>query len=118
MVSCESATTSNEPQVSVSEFAEIKNTHPNAIIIDVRTPGEYEQGTMENAQNINVKSNSFKEEVKDLDKEATVMVFCKGGVRSAKAKSILKEMGFENVVDLEGGFDAWKSGGGKVVHQE
>ncbi|OHX68477.1 hypothetical protein NH26_07030 [Flammeovirga pacifica] len=113
--SCSSTSAQNEPQVSVSEFAQIRTDKPNAIVIDVRTPGEYSGGTMEGAQNCNVKSDTFRDQVKDIDKDATVMVFCKGGVRSAKAKKILQEMGFTNVVDLEGGFDSWKNGGGKVV---
>ncbi|NLR90787.1 MULTISPECIES: rhodanese-like domain-containing protein [Flammeovirga] len=113
--SCSSTNSQTEPQVSVSEFVEARKAHPEAIIIDVRTPGEYKQGTMEGAINVDIKSSSFKDQVKNLDQETTVMVFCKGGVRSAKAKKELKAMGFSDVIDLEGGFTAWKSAGGEVV---
>ncbi|NME67480.1 rhodanese-like domain-containing protein [Flammeovirga aprica] len=105
----------NEPQVAVSDFVEIRQENPNAIVLDVRTPGEFNGGTMEGAVNINVMDDSFTEEVEKLDKDATVMVFCKSGGRSAKAKQKLVDLGFTKVVDLEGGITDWKKAGGKVI---
>ena len=85
------------------------------VLIDVRTPGEFERGHIENSVNINIADRSFKEEVGKLDRSEPVYVYCKVGGRSAKAASILREMGFEEVYDLEGGIRNWKKSGMKVV---
>jgi len=85
------------------------------LLIDVRTPREFEQGHLENSININIADRSFKEEVTKLDKSQPVYVYCKVGGRSAKAASILKEMGFEEVYDLQGGIRNWERSGMKVV---
>jgi len=85
------------------------------VLIDVRTPREFEQGHLENSVNINIADSSFKEEVGKLDRSEPVYVYCKVGGRSAKAASILREMGFEEVYDLEGGIRNWEKSGMKVV---
>ena len=85
------------------------------VLIDVRTPGEFERGHIENSVNINIADRSFKEEVGKLDRSEPVYVYCKVGGRSAKAASILREMGFEEVYDLEGGIRNWEKSGMKVV---
>ncbi|KXX72323.1 rhodanese-like domain-containing protein [Flammeovirga sp. SJP92] len=105
----------NEPQVSVSDFVKVRQENPSSVLLDVRTPDEFNAGTMEDAININVMGDSFLEEVKNLDKETTVMVFCKSGGRSARAKQKLLDLGFTKVVDLEGGITDWKKAGGKVI---
>jgi hydroxyacylglutathione hydrolase len=46
-----------------------------------------------------------------LDPERTVAVHCKGGYRSAIAASLLRRAGFRQVVNVSGGFDAWKAAG-------
>lgn len=94
---------------------ELSNIQGDIVLIDVRTPGEYEQGHLENALNINIADESFKEEVGKLDKSEPVYVYCKVGGRSAKAASMLEEMGFEQVYDLEGGIRNWENSGMKVV---
>lgn len=78
----------------------------DAILIDVRTPEEYAEGHLENAKNINWYDADFAEQFKSMDKGKTVYVYCKVGGRSAKAQEKLKSLGFENVVNLEGGYDA------------
>src|SRR5690606_30381116 len=81
----------------------------DAILIDVRTPGEYAEGHMENARNIDWYDADFVEQFESVDKEKTVYLYCRSGRRSAEAKKKLKSLGFENVVNLEGGYDAVKA---------
>jgi rhodanese-related sulfurtransferase len=52
--------------------------------------------------------DDFKENLKSLNKEKPVYVYCHSGGRSSKAASIMKEMGFEKVYNLENGFSSWK----------
>ncbi|MFD2909272.1 rhodanese-like domain-containing protein [Flavobacterium ardleyense] len=82
---------------------------PNVQLIDVRTPAEYAEGHIENSKNINITGEDFDQQVASLDKSKPVMLYCKSGMRSAKASLRLKELGFENITDLEGGFGSWKS---------
>ena len=93
---------------SVDAF-EQKVNEPEVQLIDVRTAAEYTDGYIANATNIDVLQSDFKDKVSSLDKEKPVMVYCKMGGRSAKAAGILKEMGFHEVTDLEGGITAWKA---------
>lgn len=77
------------------------------LLIDIRTPAEFEEGTIEGARNIDFLGDTFKTEISELDKTEPVYIFCKSGGRSAKAHKLLKEEGFENVYELDGGFTAW-----------
>lgn len=76
-------------------------------IVDVRTPEEFEEGHITNAVNMNVTGDDFEKQIESLDKEKPVMVYCKSGGRSARAASILKDKGFKNVYDLDGGIIGW-----------
>ena len=76
-------------------------------LIDVRTPKEYKSGHIENAVNIHLYDQDFKERINKLDKNKTVYVYCKAGGRSAEAVESLKINGFQHIVELDGGTDAW-----------
>ncbi|TDE11713.1 thioredoxin domain-containing protein [Dyadobacter psychrotolerans] len=80
-------------------------------LIDVRTPGEYKDGHLKNAQNIDYKNQAFKDKIKTLDKNKPVFVYCLGGVRSAAAANILHENGFSEIYDMTGGYLKWTSAG-------
>ena len=83
-------------------------------LVDVRTPEEFAEGHIPNAINININGNDFESETSKLDKEKPVMVYCKMGGRSAKAASNLKEQGFKDISDLDGGITSWKEAG-KII---
>lgn len=78
------------------------------ILVDVRTAEEFEAGHLENAKNIDWYNPEFADQFKDFGKEETIYVYCKMGGRSAKAKEKLKLMGYTHVVNLEGGYEAFK----------
>lgn len=79
----------------------------DGILIDVRTPKEFEAGHLDNAVNIDWFTNDFVEKFKTADKGKPVYVYCKMGGRSAKAAHVLDSLGFEKVINLEGGYDAF-----------
>lgn len=85
-------------------------------LVDVRKESEYEVSHLKDAQNICVSSEDFKEKVAVLDKSKPVYVYCKGGGESAQAAEILKEMGFTQVYDLQGGIDNWQDSGLETVN--
>lgn len=78
-------------------------------LLDVRTPAEYNAGNIEGARNLNIYDENFQAELAKLDKEKPVFVYCAVGGRSGQAAKTLSEMGFKKVVDLKGGYNAWKS---------
>lgn len=92
--------------LSVSEFKSVI-ADKNVQLVDVRTPGEYAQGHIQGAANINVNAGDFGSLASKLDKNKPVAVYCRSGVRSQTAAGILKELGFKKIYDLQGGFNAW-----------
>lgn len=81
----------------------------NAVILDVRTEDEYNDGYIENALNIDInKGQAFIYELEELDKNKNYYVYCRSGARSAKACQIMNEMGFNNAYNLLGGILAWE----------
>jgi len=106
----------NQPQgnsspIDAKTFSN-KITHvPNAQILDVRTPEEFDKGHLENAININWNSSDFVQNLSEIKKSKPVFVYCLGGSRSAAAVAKLKEEGFIKVYDMKGGFMAWNAAG-------
>ena len=81
---------------------------PKGIVLDVRTPGEYDKGYISKALNVDYRNENFKAEVAKLDTAATYFVYCRSGGRSASAAGYMKSAGFSKVYDLKGGIIAWK----------
>ena len=96
------------PQISVPEFTELREQEQERMaVLDVREPGELEGGAMENS--VRIPLGQLPARTGELDREKLLVVHCKGGYRSSIATSILRRAGFREVVNLTGGFDAWKA---------
>tara|TARA_B110000459_G_scaffold55053_1_gene61748 strand:- start:11005 stop:11508 length:504 start_codon:yes stop_codon:yes gene_type:complete len=84
----------------------------NVILLDVRTPEELAQsGNIKGAKNHDFYAEDFKSNIDAMDRETPVMLYCRSGGRSGKAAAMLKEMGFKQVYDLNGGYTAWLAAG-------
>lgn len=105
--SCQSQTNSKVKVVSVAEF-KTAISKDNIQLVDVRTPGEFADGAISNAKNINVNDASFVTEIQKLDKSKPVYIYCRSGARSQTAAKKMVELGFEQVIDMEGGYMNWK----------
>lgn len=93
----------------VSQF----ETDDNAVILDVRTEAEFNEGIITDAINIDIHlGQGFITEIEALDKTKNYYVYCRSGMRSAKACEIMNELGFENAYNLVGGITEWD---GEVV---
>jgi len=90
--------------------AKLKET-PDAVLLDVRTPEEIEQGKIPGAMPMNFKDGDFDTRLSALDKDKPYFVYCAVGGRSGKTVNLMKEKGFTKVYNLEGGFEAWKEKG-------
>lgn len=94
--------------VSQQEWRSLLETDTNAVIIDVRTPDEWEDGIQENAQLINVQDpNGFMDAIAKVNKEKNFYVYCRSGGRSEMACQILETTGIKSTYNLEGGMMAW-----------
>lgn len=97
----------NKTVLVPQKFQELLASKPTAQVLDVRTPEEFNKEHLQKAVNINIYEDDFKTKLSGLDKQKPVFVYCGSGVRSAKASGILKELGFKEVYDLQGGIKAW-----------
>ncbi|MFT4774829.1 MAG: rhodanese-related sulfurtransferase, partial [Ilumatobacter sp.] len=82
-----------------------------AIVLDVREPDEYEEGALLGAIHIPRGHLEAQIEGRIIDKQAPVVAYCAGGVRSAFAAKTLAELGYTNVLSMEGGYGRWKDEG-------
>ncbi len=97
--------------IEVNAAKDFVARHENAIIMDVRTPVEYEMSHITGSVNVNVQDESFEEMVVALDPDKTYIVHCTKNPadgRSSRALEALKSMGFKHLYSLEGGYVAWK----------
>ena len=111
-IGCKEKSTAREIRViSPQEIHDAVFDSQRHQLIDVRTLEEFNEGHVQNAQNICVTDADFKEKISKLDKNEPVYLYCRSGKRSAKASEILKEMGFKEIYDMEGGFLEWQGQG-------
>ena len=74
------------------------------VIIDVRTAGEFNEGHIANAINIDVESMRFDEEIAALDKDLTYALYCRSGNRSSIAAGKMSDAGFTSILNAQVGF--------------
>ncbi|MEO6313876.1 MAG: rhodanese-like domain-containing protein [Chitinophagaceae bacterium] len=87
-----------------------------AQLLDVRTPEEFKSGYIKGALNADWQNEKqFAQQVKKLDKAAPVYLYCLSGIRSGKAADWLAANGFKEIVNLEGGIQAWKAADKKLT---
>jgi rhodanese-related sulfurtransferase/thioredoxin-related protein len=99
--------------LEVDEFTKMA-ADPNNVILDVRTPKEFQAGHLPKAVNIDVNAADFDDRIKALDKDKTYLVHCAAGIRSAKACEKLGRLEFSHLYNLPGGFKEWASAGKPV----
>lgn len=99
-------------------FNENLSTASNAILIDVRTPEEVQEGIIPRAVNMNIKDSTFTDQIKELDKNNAYFLYCKSGKRSSDAAKEMEDMGFKNISVLDGGIVAWEAKGLGTVKPE
>jgi rhodanese-related sulfurtransferase len=97
--------------IAVDAAVEYVASHDNVVILDVRTPLEYEMSHITGAVNVDVQNESFKDNAIALDPGKTYIEHCTKnpvGGRSSRALEALQGLGFKNLYSLEGGYVAWQ----------
>jgi rhodanese-related sulfurtransferase len=111
------ACNSNAQNVDANTF-EQKIKAGGVQVLDVRTAGEYSGSHLKNVMLADWTDKAqFAERTKYLDKNKTLLVYCAAGGRSGQAAEWLKEQGFKEVVNLQGGITAWNAAGKPVVRE-
>ena len=82
-----------------------------ATVIDVREASEWEQGHLPGA--LHISKSYVEQQIENAvpDRDAPVILYCAGGVRSLFAAQTLMDMGYTDVASMSGGFQAWKAEG-------
>lgn len=119
VISLQSASLAGEVQngvfhVNAEEAKRVLGERDDIQVLDVRTSGEFEQGRIAGAINIDYYADDFAEQLKSLDPEVTYLVHCRSGVRSGKSLAILKSVGVSKLIHLDGGMKAWVKNGGDL----
>lgn len=86
-----------------SNFIDKFTNTPNSLLVDVRTPSEFNISHIPGAINVDYENSNFIVEIAKLDKTKTYFVYCRSGNRSSKAISIMKNEGIKNIYELQGG---------------
>lgn len=111
LFSCQGQKTAKVELLDAKKFSEKISSKDPIQLLDVRTPGEFDELHIDNAINIDWNGNAFEKNAAILDKSKPVYVYCKSGGRSAKATSKLTEMGFKEIYELDGGILQWNAAG-------
>jgi cysteine synthase/rhodanese-related sulfurtransferase len=107
----EASSASSAADVINPEDAE-KLVRQGALLLDVRTPGEYDSGHIAEAQNLPLASLSAGQfDGLPKDRKALIVTICGVGKRSFSALTLLKAQGYESVKSIRGGMQSWLSGG-------
>lgn len=93
--------------LAAPEFSELIKQNPDAVILDVRSPREFEASHIANAVNMDINGN-FQSQVSQLDPSKPVFVYCLSGARSSAAVQILRNSGFTKIFHLQGGLMEWR----------
>jgi rhodanese-related sulfurtransferase len=101
----------------VTEFKTSLDFDVPMVMLDVRTEQEWQAGIIKNALLININELPKPANLARLpeDRDAVIGVYCSGGYRSTLALALLHQLGYKNVISMEGGMDSWLRAGYPVT---
>ena len=103
------------PEQGPPELRRRLDAGESLVLIDVRDPDEYRDGFIEPATNISRGFLEFRVGAAAADPTTPIVLYCQTGLRSMLAAKALRELGYQNVVNLQGGFQRWAQSGLPVV---
>lgn len=121
ILGCNAQQASNDEASSVKNMdsEEVSNLLANnhdIIIVDVRTPAEFDAGHIAGAKNINISDSDFQSQIEKLDRDSTYLVYCRTGNRSGRAIKLMEQLKFKSIYHLQHGITEWV-GEGKPVEK-
>ena len=98
-------------ECSVAEAKRRLDRGEVAYFVDVREDQEFEKGHAKGARHLGKGIIERDIETVVPDKQASIVLYCGGGYRSALAADALQQMGYTNVISMDGGIKAWREAG-------
>ena len=99
------------PVLDAFELINNNDSNTKLVILDVRSPEEFFEEHIENAENLDYNSKNFKIKVNELDKNKKYLVYCHSGMRSSRAIITMEKLGFTDIKNISGGIRKWKGNG-------
>lgn len=93
------------------ELIDRNRENTDFVIIDIRTPGEFSDGHVMGAINIDYYAPDYKSKLDALDKNNSYLIYCRSANRSARSLSVFKELEFKRIYHMLKGFNGWKKAG-------
>ena len=109
LISCGSSGQINPQEVAADELKELLTQ--DILLVDVRTPNEYQQGRIPGSRLVNYRDADFAAKVAQLEIDKPVAVYCAAGTRSTNAMKAFQDAGFKTIYNYKGGFGDWKKRG-------
>lgn len=88
-------------------FKQVLTDNKDAVLLDVRTAGEYRQAAIKGAINMDIMGADFHAKIGKLDPHKTYLIYCRSGNRSAQACKYMTSLGFKDVYNLSGGIGSF-----------
>jgi len=89
----------------------IDDPPPELVVLDVRTSEEFADGHLADATMLDFYRDDFADRLAELDPDAPYLIYCRSGNRSGQTRALMEELGFTDVVDVDGGILAWDDAG-------
>ena len=90
-------------KVSTPEFNELMKKHPEMTVLDIRTPGEFNEKHIKGALNIDFSAPEFADKLNRVEKNRPVLLYCRSGNRSGKSLAAFQKLGFKKIYHLNNG---------------
>lgn len=114
LTACASATvvgTEVEQYSAADAQAFLAAAPADLVILDVRTPDEFDAGHLSGAVNVDYYAADFTDQLDALDRDVPYFVYCRSGNRSEAAVDLMQDLGFAEIHELQGGIVAWAEAG-------
>jgi rhodanese-related sulfurtransferase len=110
LAACQSKENPALKNLSAQEFAsQIQSKGDSVLVVDVRTPEEYQSGHIAGAISVDYRGSAFASEVAKLPKDKPVYIYCRSGGRSQASAPVFLDAGFALVHNLAGGIMGWEN---------
>ncbi|MCG6909262.1 MAG: rhodanese-like domain-containing protein [Deltaproteobacteria bacterium] len=117
-LACPAAGVSSIENISASASANLiaqNRDNPDFMILDIRTPSEFEAGHIAGARMLDFYSQSFVDDFKKLDRNKTYLIYCRSGSRSGRLMQAIDNLGFKKIFNMERGLKDWVGQGYALV---
>lgn len=91
--------------------AEVMTGRKGVLLLDIRTPQEFRAGHIRGASNIDFYKRDFSTRIAELDRDQPVLIYCRTGSRTTQTLAMFRQLGFKEVIHLDGGIAAWYRAG-------